>query len=111
MDTAIEDGDFIRGSNGRPKQISGTQEIFQRTAIRLKVPLGNFVYDPRLGSRLHELKKTDSDLNRTALTMSQEALRAVPQVTVLSAEHKDNPFRAVINLSCNGQKDSVEVII
>ena len=69
MDTALINGDFKVSSNGRPEQIDGTQELLQRAAIRLNVPLGSFVYDAQLGSRLHSLKAEDDALNAKALAM------------------------------------------
>ncbi len=109
MDTALANGDFAVGSNGRPKQISGAQELFQRAAVRLNVPLGSFAYDASLGSRLHELKAGDGGLNEKALSMAQEALRILPLVTVESAECSEEPLTAVFQLSCNGEETKMEV--
>lgn len=110
MDTALKNGDFLPDSNGRPKQIGGEQELLQRAAIRLKIPLGSFVYDPQLGSRLHELKPGDSGLNARALTMAQEALRSLPQVTVESAVCSETqPITVVFRLCCGDEKTEIEV--
>ncbi|NLG92314.1 MAG: histidine kinase [Clostridiales bacterium] len=110
MDTALKNGDFLLGPNGRPKQISGEQEFLQRAAIRLKIPLGSFAYDPQLGSRLHELKAGGSGLNEKAITMAQEALRPLPQVTVESAACSGNPPCAVVvRLCCGEEKSEIEV--
>ncbi|MGX8711531.1 MAG: histidine kinase [bacterium] len=109
MDTALIEGDFLPGSNGRPKQIGGARELLQRAAVRLTVPLGGFVYDPSLGSRLYELKPGGSGLNEKALALAQEALRALPQVTVERAECSGDPPAAVITLSCGGEKAEIEV--
>ena len=101
MDTALKNGDFLPGSNGRPKQIGGEQELLQRAAIRLKIPLGSFVY---------ELKPGDSGLSAKALTMAQEALRSLPQVTVESAACSETqPITVVFRLCCGDEKTEIEV--
>nr|WP_319489380.1 histidine kinase [uncultured Caproiciproducens sp.] len=111
MDTALANGDFAAGSNGRPKQISGAQELFQRAAVRLNIPLGCFVYDASLGSRLYELKAGDGGINEKALTMAQEALRLLPQVTVESAKCSGEPLAAVFRLSYGEENVEIEVKI
>lgn len=111
MDTALANGDFSLGSNGRPKQIGGAKELFQRAEIRLNVPLGSFVYDASLGSRLHELKVSDSGLSEKALSMAQEALRVLPQVTAESAKCSGEPLAAVFQLRCGGETAEIEVRI
>lgn len=112
MDTALINGDFIRDSNGRPKQIGGIQELLQRAAIRLKVPIGSFVYDARLGSRLHSLKPGDDALNAKALAMAQEALESLPQLTVAGVVCSGNePLTVAVLLQYNGGEAEIEVII
>jgi phage gp46-like protein len=110
MDTALKNGDFARNANGRPGLIDGIQEILQRAAIRLTVPLGEFVYDAQLGSRLHSLNPLDDTKNAKALAMAQEALKSLPQLTVESVACSDeNPMRAVVAVSCAGRKAEIEV--
>lgn len=110
MDTAIGNGDFLPGSNGRPERISGARELFQRAAVLLTVPLGGFSYDPRLGSRLRELKGESSDPQGRALTLSQEALRRLPQVTAESAAFTPGEAPSVkAALSCEDQNMEIEV--
>ena len=53
MDTALAGGDFSLGANGLPRKISGEEELLQRAAFRLRVPLGRFAFQPTLGSRLY----------------------------------------------------------
>lgn len=81
MDTALSNGDFSPGSNGLPRQLSGTQELFQRAMIRLSVPLGNLDYDAALGSRLHGLNPSDADFLAKAAAAAQEALCPLPGIT------------------------------
>lgn len=109
-DTAIADGDFLPGSNGRPERITGARELFQRAAILLTVPLGGFAYDPKLGSRLRELKGESSDPAGRALALSQEALRRLPQVSAESAVFTpgDAPCVKAV-LSCEDQNMEIEV--
>lgn len=112
MDTALKDGDFKRSSNGRPEQIDGTQELLQRAAIRLNIPLGSFIYDAQLGSRLHSLKSGDDELNAKALAMAQEALKPLPQLTVESAACSvGDPMTVTVQLSYSGGNAEIEVKI
>lgn len=85
MDTAIANGDWAVNGNGIPVAVSGLEEQLQRAFIRLSVKQGSFAYDPLLGSRLYTLKPTDSNLNERALSLAQEALKDMSQVTVQSA--------------------------
>lgn len=109
-DTAIADGDFLPGSNGRPEKISGVRELFQRAEILLTVPRGGFAYDPDLGSRLSELKNKGADPEGRALSFVQEALRRLPQVTAERAVFTpgDEPF-VTVTLTCGTQKKEVPV--
>lgn len=110
MDTALKNGDFLPGSNGRPELVGGARELLQRAVIRLKVSLGNFSYDPQLGSRLRELKACGSGRNARALTMAQEALRTLPQVTVESAVCSETqPMTVGFRLHCGNEKLEIEV--
>ena len=61
MDTALAGGDFSLGANGLPRGISGEEELLQRAAIRLRVPLGRFAFQPTLGSRLYTLRPETED--------------------------------------------------
>ena len=109
-DTAIENGDFLPGSNGTPEKISGTRELFQRAKILLTVPLGNFSYDPELGSRLYELKGESADTAGRALSFSQEALRRLPQVTAESAVFTPGDAPSVKTaVACGDEKTEIEV--
>lgn len=108
MDTALVNGDFALGSNGRLKQISGTKELFQRAAIRLIVRLGDFAYDSALGSRLHMLQPDDPNLTAKALAAAQEALLPVPSVTAEGVRCSE-PGVLVVQVSCRGESTEIEV--
>jgi phage gp46-like protein len=110
LDTALENGDFRYGSNGRPIRIAGEQELLQRAMIRLNVPLGSFDYDATLGSRLHTLKADDTDFNEKAVSMAQEALRQLAEVTVSGVRRPaDKPGTVAVQLSYNGKTAEIEV--
>lgn len=110
MDTALINGDFTLAPNGRPKQIDGVQELLQRAAIRLNVPLGGFVYDAKLGSRLHSLKTGDDSMNAKALEMAQEALKPLPQLTVAGTVcSSGEPWTVKVALSYSGGAAEIEV--
>ncbi len=108
MDTALANGDFSLGSNGRLKQIGGTGELFQRAAICLKVPLGGFVYDASLGSRLHTLKTDDPGFTAKALALAQEALRPIAAVTA-EGVRCPQPSLLAVQVSCRGESTEIEV--
>lgn len=110
MDTALKNGDFHLGSNGRPARISGEQELLQRAMIRLNVPLGSFDYDAALGSRLHTLKTDDAGFSEKAVSMAQEALRQLTEFTVSGVRRPaDKPGSVMVQLSYNGKTTEIEV--
>lgn len=98
MDTVLENGDFKLAENGYPYVSGGETELFQRASIRLKVPLGSFTLDAQLGSEFSTLK-SEKEANRAgkALSLAQEALRNLPQVSAEKAEYTagDSPFVTV----------------
>jgi hypothetical protein len=108
MDAALSGGDFKHAANGRPYLIGGTEELFQRAAIRLTVPAGRFCYDASLGSGFSALTAQSSDAD--ALLLAQEALRAVPGVTAVSAAYSPGENAGVtVTLSCGGTQKEIEV--
>lgn len=112
MDTAIANGDFSPGANGRPRAISGAEEKFQRAAIRLTVPRGAFCYDASLGSRLGTLTGQEDDPDGRALFYAQEALGEMTDVTVQSAQYLAGDAPSVrVSLLCGGQQKEIEVKI
>lgn len=82
MDTRLEQGDFAVGVTGLPFSVGGKEELMQRALIRLLIPRGSFSYDMKLGSRLHTLVLSGTDLNARARELTEEALSAMPGVTV-----------------------------
>jgi hypothetical protein len=110
MDTALENGDFSPGANGRPRLIGGREELLQRAKIRLAVPRGSFSADPALGSRLHTLTGDEEDPDRPALFYAREALSPLPQAAAESAEYLPGPPPAVrVALVCGGEQSELEV--
>ncbi|MBE6833438.1 histidine kinase [Faecalispora sporosphaeroides] len=82
MDTRLDGGDFAVGANGLPGSVGGREELLQRALIRLTVPRGSFSYDPELGGRLHTLVLSGADLSARARELVEEALAAMPGVSV-----------------------------
>ena len=110
MDTALANGDFALGSNGRVKQVGGMQELLQRAMIRLNVPLGSFVYDPALGSQLHTLKINDANFSAKGIVLAQEALRQLTQFTVEGVRCCEaEPPTIAVTLSYGGNTAEIEV--
>lgn len=112
MDAALANGDFARAANGKPYRIGGTEELFQRAAIRLTVPAGRFCYDAALGSRLSSLTGSETDPDAAALALAQEAVRGVPGVAVLRAGYRSGERpRAAVTLGCGGEEREIEVML
>ncbi len=110
MDTAIANGDFAPGANGRPREISGTEEKFQRAAIRLTVPRGSFCFDPSLGSRLSAVTGEEEDPDALALFYAQEALGGMTDVTAQSARYVGGDSPSVrVTLLCAGRQKEIGV--
>lgn len=82
MELKIENGDYVRGPGGVLETVSGTEALVQRAAMRLATRRGEFVYDAALGSHLDTLKPDSPDAERRAFAMAQDALRAMPEVSV-----------------------------
>lgn len=85
MELKIENGDYVRGPGGVLETVSGTDALVQRAAMRLAARRGEFVYDAALGSHLDTLKPDSPDAERRAFAMAQDALRPMPEISVLSA--------------------------
>lgn len=110
MDTALSNGDFSPGSNGLPRRLAGTQELFQRAMIRLSVPLGSLDYDAALGSRLHGLNPSDADFPAKAAAAAQGALRPLPCITVKNVRVSSQSSPAVtVTCVCGEERKEIEV--
>ena len=110
MDTALANGTFVPGQDGKPKLIGGTEELLQRAMIRLNVRRGNFVYHPDLGSGLAGLQAEDENWESKALSMAQEALKELPQLSVASVrppESEGDPV--VVTVVFGGESAEIEV--
>jgi hypothetical protein len=89
MDTMLENGDFKLAENGYPYLSGGKDEIFQRAAIRLTVPLGSFTLDTQLGSKFYTLKNEKEPVAAgMAISLAREALRKLPQVSAEKAVYE-----------------------
>ena len=53
MDTKINNGGPVIGSNGLPETITGLEERLQQAWLCLSGPKGSFIYDRDFGSRIH----------------------------------------------------------
>lgn len=110
MDLELSGGDFAADESGRPKAVTGAEELFQRAGIRLSVPLGSFACNPALGSRLHTLTAETPLREEKAVSMAQEALRGLPQLTAAGAAFpEDDPAKVKITLIYGGASRDVEV--
>ena len=79
-------GDHQQNRQGFPVLISGAEELFQRACIRLTVPLGRFIPDKNLGSRLYTLGRAAPEQRQElALEYAREALIGMEDIRVVSA--------------------------
>lgn len=83
--------------------------MFQRAAIRLSVPEGNFCYDAALGSRLSSLTGNEPDPDAAALSLAQEALRKLPGVTALGATYDAAARTLTVTVEYGGAKKEIGV--
>lgn len=112
MDLKLSEGDFSMNPSGRPKAVTGAEELFQRALIRLSVPLGSFACNPALGSRLHTLAADTPLRDEKALALAQEALRGLTQLSVTAAAFVEGDPPAVkITLNCCGENREAEVML
>ena len=92
--------------------ISGADELFQRACIRLTVPLGQFVPDKTLGSRLHTLgKEAPAKQQELALEYAREALIGMEDIRVVSAKvssREDQTLEIVFSLEYTGADEPRE---
>lgn len=91
MDILLENGDFKRGSHGKPILVSGLDELKQRIYIRLKVKLGSFIYNRSLGSGLLLLSENPSD--EELLECVRSVLPELFDVELLSAKVMNGSFK------------------
>lgn len=81
MDTLLFERDHYTAGCARPVEIDGLDALMQGALIRLAVRRGSFAPDPALGSRLHELPRSEQEaLQALALPLVQEALADLPQL-------------------------------
>lgn len=108
MDTALQDGDFLRNSLGMPRTVDGLEELLQRAMIRMRVPKGAFSYDPELGSGLSGLDFSAADAAVYALELTAAALAPMEGVTVESVSCSGRTVTAVLNTPLGQGRVSVE---
>lgn len=73
MDTAIQNGDFLRDAGGRLRSLDGREELLQRAYLRLQARRGAFPYDPQLGSRISLFSPEELTVE-TAMACIEEAM-------------------------------------
>ncbi|NLJ30339.1 MAG: histidine kinase [Clostridiales bacterium] len=112
MDLSIKNGDFETGGGGFPLLLDGVGELFQRAAVRLTVPLGAFVYNPRLGSRLKGMAPAAPNFEEDAFSAAQEALLPLEDVSVKSVRLvSEQPPVLGVTMECGGRQTEAEVTL
>jgi hypothetical protein len=85
----LKTGDWLFSAGRDLQGVAGEGVVQQRAAIRLKIPVGEFIYDDTgvLGSRLHLVKR--HDVNRALdeiPPLIEEALAPMPDLSVLDVQ-------------------------
>lgn len=68
-----------------PFAVTGEEALLQRIQICLSMPLGSFVYDSSMGSRLR-----DTEDPPELLEMARQALKRIPEAEPIRAEWKED---------------------
>ena len=111
-DILLENGDVKRGADGYPRAVTGVEALIQRAMVRLSVRRGSFAPDPELGGLLHTLAAAPpGQQNALALSLARQALSALPQVLVESAEcrREGEALRLTFGLRVGEQTKTLEV--
>ena len=83
MEPKIVNGRFTANGLGMPEVLEGMEALLQRVYNRLNIKRGSFCYDPKLGSRIPEMKVWD---RMRVLQFAAEALLPCPEIRVTDAE-------------------------
>ncbi len=92
MDTKITLGDIATNAQGMPVQINGHEEFLQRALVLIAVPLGKFVYNKTLGSKIHTVKSSDEHRLEKVFSYASLALRKYPDLSVLGVIEDDEHY-------------------
>ncbi len=86
FDTALDfdSRDLKRDNRSMPFAVTGEEALLQRIQICLSMPLGSFVYDSSMGSRLR-----DTEDPPELLEMARQALKRIPEAEPIRAEWKE----------------------
>ena len=86
MQTAMENGDFMRNAHGLPVPLYDWEAKLQEILIRLSVRKGRFPLDLELGSDLYKLTTHTGDPVAFALDAARRALAPMGEITLEDAE-------------------------
>lgn len=62
MDTKLENGAFVQGTDGNPVAVGGLDELLQQAYISIAIPRGSFAYDRKLGGDRSLLDKYEDPI-------------------------------------------------
>lgn len=105
-DVKLLNGDTVIDSCGRPVLIDGAQAKLQRALICLCARLGSFIYDRKLGSRLHTVSADEDLAQQKAELIAGEALAVFENTSVSASKEKD---KIKITVTADGDSLSAEV--
>ena len=87
FDTALDfdSRDLKRDNRSMPFAVTGEKALLQRIQICLSMPLGSFVYDSSMGSRLRDTQDPPE-----LLEIARQALKRIPEAELIRAEWKED---------------------
>ena len=105
------DGDYVRSGNA-VRELSGTDEMLERVAFRLRAKKGGFALLPELGSRLYELSRIKRSERRLAAEQFiRQALEDEPDVELkaVEVEEEDGVIRIDVEIAWDGIKHKMRM--
>jgi phage gp46-like protein len=115
MDYLVTDGNYEKTTNGDFETVTGVEEKKQQIYISLIIPLGSFIFDKNLGSRLYELlREKNSVVDAHIGNYTRDALKPVADIEINDVAHKwmdKGKLYLIVYFIYNGISDSMEVVI
>lgn len=110
MSLLLEGRDYVPDGNGGVRTVTGGEALLNEVLFRLAARRGSFPFLPRLGSRMHLLRREKpSAWESLAAQYAAEALEDLPGLTVTGAAVSSSGGRlwAAVSLRYEGDEFTV----
>ena len=105
-------GEYIPDVWGGHETVTGEEELMQRVLFKLLCRRGGFAPYPELGSRLYELlRMKPAERNSCARQFILEALENEPEVTLITAEVRQNGDRLCVDVGLEADGEFKNLIV